>query len=216
MTMPQPPEEVFCMTCGPDTVLERDPIAPVLNCPRCADSVRVPGLPLFVVTGASGAGKTTVTEPLRRLLPDCDVFEADITLQVAALGWDTWRNTWLRLVHGVALNGRVTVLCGSLMPDQLESVPARKLLGPIHFCNLDCRDDVLAERLRARPSWRHRSSESAILDHQRFAAWLRTHIQPCWDSSVLTPGEVAGQIATWVRHTLGNAGLPPGGRMLMQ
>ena len=216
MTTPLPPEEVFCMICGPGAVLEREPLAPVLNCPQCWRSVRVPGLPLFVVTGASGAGKTTVTEPLRRLLPDCDVFEADSTLRVAALGLDTWRNTWLRLVHEVALNGRVTVLCGSLMPDQLESVPARKLLGPIHFCNLDCRDDVLAERLRARPSWRHRSSESAILDHQRFAAWLRTHIQPCWDSSVLTPGEVAGQIATWVRHTLGNAGLPPGGRMLMQ
>ena len=86
MTMPQPPEEVFCMTCGPDTVLERDPLTPVLNCPRCADSVPVPALPLFVVTGASGAGKTTVTEPLRRLLPDCEVFEADITLQVAAPG----------------------------------------------------------------------------------------------------------------------------------
>jgi len=189
------------MICGPDTVLERDPLTPVLNCPRCADSVPVPALPLFVVTGASGAGKTTVTEPLRRLLPDCDVFEADITLQVAALGWDTWRNTWLRLVHGVALNGRVTVLCGSLMPDQLESVPARKLLGPIHFCNLDCPDEVLAERLAARPSWRHSSLDTAIPEHQRFAAWLRTHIQPCFDTGAMTPPEVAEHIARWVNRT---------------
>ena len=201
MTTPLPPEEVFCMICGPGAVLEREPLAPVLNCPQCWRSVRVPGLPLFVVTGASGAGKTTVAEPLRRLLPDCDVFEADITLRVAALGWDTWRNTWLRLVHGVALNGRVTVLCGSLMPDQLESVPARKLLGPIHFCNLDCRDDVLAERLRARPSWRHSSIETAIQEHQRFAAWLRTHIQPCFDTGAMTPPEVAEHIARWVNRT---------------
>ena len=122
-----------------------------------APKQRVPALPLFVVTGASGAGKTTVTEPLRRLLPDCAVFEADLTLQVAALGWETWRDTWLRLAHGEALNGRVTVLCGSLLPDQLDAVPARKLLGPIHFCDLDCPDDVLAARLRARPSWRHSS-----------------------------------------------------------
>jgi len=41
------------------------------------------------------------------------VFEVGLTLQVAA---------------------RVTVLCGSLMPGQLEPLPARKLLGPIHFC----------------------------------------------------------------------------------
>ncbi len=124
----------------------------------------VPALPLFVVTGASGAGKTTVTAPLCRLLPQCAVFEGDLINQVAALGWDMWRDTWLRIAHGVALNGRPTVLCTSLLPDQLESLPARKLLGPIRFCNLDCPDDVLAARLRARPSWRHSNTEEAVLD----------------------------------------------------
>ncbi len=79
------------------------------------------------------------------------------------------------------------MLCGSLLPAQLESVPARRLLGPMHFCNLDCPDDVLARRLRARPSWRHSSIETAVAEHQRFAGWLRTHIQPSWDTSALTP-----------------------------
>jgi hypothetical protein len=124
MTTPQPPEEVFCMTCGPDALLQRDPRVPVLHCPHCADSVRVPSLPLFVVTGASGAGRTTVTGPLRRLLPDCDVFEADLTF------------------------------------------------------------------------------ETAIPEHQRFASWLRVNIEPSWDTSVLTPGEAAENIAAWVRRLL--------------
>ncbi|HSZ39841.1 MAG TPA: AAA family ATPase [Trebonia sp.] len=202
MTTPRPPDEVFCMTCGPAAALDRDPLAPVLRCARCGVEEGVPALPLFVVTGASGAGKTTVTGPLRRLLPDCAVFEADLTLQVAALGWETWRDTWLRLAHGEALNGRVMVLCGSLLPDQLDAVPARKLLGPIHFCDLDCPDDVLAARLRARPSWRHSSLETVIAEHQRFAAWLRTHIQPCYDTSALTPDETAAQIAAWIRRRL--------------
>ena len=70
----------------------------------------MPDLPLFVITGASGTGKSTVTSPLRRLLPDCEVFETDTLLHVAALGVDTWRGTWLRLAHDIALNGRVTVL----------------------------------------------------------------------------------------------------------
>jgi chloramphenicol 3-O-phosphotransferase len=206
MTATQPPEEVFCMACGPGAALLRDPLARTLHCPRCGDVQHVPALPLFVVTGASGAGKTTITEPLRALLPECDVFEADITLQVAALGWETWRDTWLRLAHGVALNGRVTVLCGSLMPSQLEAVPARKLLGPIHFANLDCPDEALAARLRNRPAWRHGCVETAITEHQRFAAWLRAHIRPSWDTSTLTPAEAAERVAAWVRQVLAHEG----------
>ena len=157
----QPPEETFCLTCGPGTVLERHGGAE-LHCLRCGIPQPVPDFPLFVVTGASGAGKTTITAPLRQKLPGCDVFDTDIILQVAALGWDTWRNTWLRLAHAIALNGRVTVLCGSLLPSQLESLPARKLVGPIRFCTLDCPDTVLAGRLRRRPSWRGTSTQDAI------------------------------------------------------
>jgi hypothetical protein len=190
------------LTCGPGAVLERDPAAPLLRCASCGAVTEVPALPLFVVTGASGAGKTTVAVPLRRLLPECEVFEGDPISQIAALGWDVFSDTWLRIAHGVALNGRSTVLCTSLIPSRLETYPARKLLGPIRFCNLDCPDDVLAARLWARPSWRHSNTGEAILTHQRFAAWLREHIDPTWDTSTLTPGEAAVRIAAWIRPQL--------------
>src|SRR5215475_5778239 len=189
----QPPEETFCLTCGPDVALERRGGA-VLHCPRCGTQQPVPDFPLFVVTGASGAGKTTITGPLRRALPGCEVCHADTILQVAALGWDTWRNTWLRLAHDIALNGRVTVLCGSLMPSQMETLPARKLVGPIRFCTLDCRDTV---------------TEDAIARHQRFAAWLRAHIQPCYDTSQDTPAETAERIATRITRSMGDADAAP-------
>ena len=81
------------MQCGPGTVLQPDQQAHVLRCPRCGIERRLPGRPLFVVTGASGAGKSTIVEPLRRRLPGYEVFEADVLLHVAALAWDTWRNT---------------------------------------------------------------------------------------------------------------------------
>ena len=47
------------------------------------------------------------------------------------------------------------------MPDQLETLPARKLVGPIRFCTLDCLDAELADRLRRRPAWRGTSTEDA-------------------------------------------------------
>jgi hypothetical protein len=160
----------------------------------------------LVVTGASGSGKSTIVDGLRRRLPQCEVFESDLILHVAALGWDAWRATWLLLAHGIALNGRATVLCGSLLPDQLEALSTRQLVGPVHFCNLDCPDAVLAERLRARPAWRGSSSEENIAEHQRFAAWLRARIRPTFDTSVLTVDEVADRVARWVVSLLPSPG----------
>lgn len=190
------------MHCGPGTVLQPDRQTHRLRCPRCGAQQRLATQPLFVVTGASGTGKTTIVEPLRRRLPDCEVFETDIILHVAALGWDTWRNTWLQLAHVIALNGRATVLCGSLVPEQLEHLPARRLVGPIHCCSLDCPDAVLAQRLRARPAWRASSAEERIVEHQRFAAWLRERIRPTFDTSMLSVEEVADRVASWIRPLL--------------
>ncbi|HSZ39419.1 MAG TPA: hypothetical protein VK817_05635 [Trebonia sp.] len=201
------PAELICMDCGPDARLERekperDGDMAVLRCPRCGDRHEVPVRPLFVVAGPSGAGKSSVTAPLRRLLPDCDVFDADLTWHLASAGHDNWRNTWLQLAHGIALNGRATVLCGSLTPDQLERLPFRKAIGPIRFCLLDCADDVRAARLRARPEHRESSSADVIIRHQRYAAWLRARISPCFDTGAVTPDETAAQVAAWVRDAL--------------
>jgi ribosomal protein S27AE len=195
----KPPDEPFCMTCGPGTVMDADPRAHRLHCPSCGSESWLPALPLFVVTGASGTGKSTITEPLQRLIPGCLVFETDVILHVAALGWDTWRNTWLQLAHAAALGGRATILTGSLTPDQLERLPARKLVGPIHFALLDCPDDVLAARLRARPAWRSSSTEAKITEHQRFAAWLRARISPSFDTSAASAAEVAARVAAWIQ-----------------
>jgi hypothetical protein len=190
------------MQCGPGTAMQPGPHAQLLRCPRCGARQPLPAVPLFVVTGASGTGKTTIAGPLRARLPGCVIFDTDVILHVAALGWDTWRNTWLQLSHAIALNGRATVLFGSLLPEQLEYLPARRLVDPIHFCNLDCPDAVLATRLRGRPAWRGSSSEAAIAEHQRFAAWLRTHIQPSFDTGRQPPGQVADRIASWIQPLL--------------
>jgi gluconate kinase len=206
-TAMRPPDEVFCMQCGPGTVLRPDRPTHLLRCPRCGATCRLPGQPLFVVTGASGTGKSTIAEPLRRRLPGCEVMETDVILHVAALGWDSWRNTWLQLAHAIGLNGRATLLCGALTPEQLEGLPGRCLVGPIHCCALDCPNEVLAGRLRARPAWRG-WTEQRIADQQRFAATLRQQVRPTFDTSVLDADAVADRVAAWVQRLL--AGAAPG------
>jgi hypothetical protein len=142
------------------------------------------------------------------LLPGCLVFEPDVILHVAALGWDTWRRTWLQLAHAAALGGQVTVLTGTFTPDQLERLPARELIGPIHFALRDCPDDLLASRLPARPPWRGTSSLAKITENQRFAAGLRARIRPSFDTSTASAAEVAARVAAWVKPLLPGAQAP--------
>jgi chloramphenicol 3-O-phosphotransferase len=185
------------MRCGARTELLASPEDHVLRCPRCGETRPLPLLPLFVVTGASGAGKSAIADALRTRLPSCEVLETDLILHVAELGWNTWRNTWMLIAYGLSLNGRSTVLCGSLLPEHLEGLPARPLVGPVHFCNLDCPDEVLADRLRDRPKWRA-WNEDRVLEHKRFAADLRAQIRPSFDTSVLSVNETADAVASWV------------------
>jgi hypothetical protein len=185
------------MRCGPKAGLVAVPEERVLRCPRCGETQPLPLLPLFVVTGASGTGKSTITNALRARLPSCEVLETDLILHVAELGWHAWRNPWMMVAYGLSLNGRSAVLCGSLLPEHLEELPARPLVGPVHFCNLDCPDDVLANRLRDRPQWRA-WNEDRVFEHQRFAADLRARIQPSYDTSLLSVNETADAVASWV------------------
>jgi len=194
-----PPTAGFCMQCGPDTSTFAYPADQVLRCAVCGWETRLAQRTLFVVAGVSGSGKTTVAEQLPAYLPECDTFDADLTLRIAELGWDVWRDTWLQLAHAIALNGRTTILCTTFVPDQLEALPSRALVGEIRFCLLDAPDAVLRSRLTARPPWRGSTPE--FIDRQlRWASRLRSHLQPRFDTSILNETETAQSVAAWARQ----------------
>jgi len=202
MATARQPDPVFCLRCGPDVPLSTDDRQPdSLRCPVCGTPAERSRLPLFVVAGASGAGKTATITELRRRLPSCDVFDVDLTLHIAALGWEIWRNTWLQLAGAIGLNGRSTVLCGTFQPDQLAELPARVLVGAIHFCLLDASDEIIAARLQARPGWRGHT-ERSIQEQTAFAAQLRADIAPQFDTGALTVAETAAAVAAWVDEFL--------------
>src|SRR5207248_290012 len=61
-------------------IVERTGEAVHLECVNCGRRTNRPMriLPLFIVTGASGVGKTSVVEELQRLMPEWQIFETDI------------------------------------------------------------------------------------------------------------------------------------------
>lgn len=162
-------------------------------CPECGgvgDAVAL--MPLFVVTGASGSGKTAVLAPLaRRLQGRCVTFDADLLMDAAGglsggqpINWTAFREAWLAAVHGVALSGVPTVLLGPFIPEHFRELPGRHWITDIHFIVLDCPDDLRRARISARPPW------------------LRRNIADCVAASSSTQEDTAAVIAAWIERCL--------------
>ena len=189
----------YCQRCVPAVaLLPRDGTA---ACPGCGYAEPARRLPLFVVTGASGAGKSAVCADLAAALPECLVFDVDwlidpFTRAGTPVDWPALFEAWLVVAHGAAQGGRHTVLLGPLTPDKLD-VPARRWVGAIHFALLDCPDGARRQRLAARPSWRAADAERQLA----FAAYLR-RVVPTVVATDGGPADAAAELAAWVRRLL--------------
>jgi hypothetical protein len=193
---------MVCGSCG-----ER--IKPAVNkgeenvsCMNCGFVEKVRVLPLFIVTGASGVGKTTVVSELRRVMPDFDVFETDILWDGEA---EKYRNNWLKVAYSIAQSGRGTILCGTMMPWDIEKCDYYPLFSHVYYLNLHCDDTTREARLRARPAWRNCGTEEFIEDHRKFAHWLIDNAptafnppMPTVDTTNNPVEEAASQIKDWV------------------
>ncbi|MFG2044184.1 hypothetical protein [Dactylosporangium sp. NPDC048998] len=193
----------YCQRCDDPIVMA--PRGDLAVCPDCGAAEPARRLPLFVVTGASGSGKTAVFPHLVAELPDCLVFDADWLIgpferacEFGEVDWPAFRDAWLSFAHGAAQSGRHTVLLAPFMPAQLDDLPGRRWVGELHFAVLDCADDVRTARLAARPRWRER----AIERHLGFAAHLRGGVGAIVRTDDGTPAESARRVADWVRSRI--------------
>ena len=153
-----------------------DPKGPFAICPQCGYAHRFVQLPLFVVTGASGTGKTMVCLELVARMPECVCLECDIfwrpEFATPADDYRGFRNLCLRAAKNIGQNGRPVVLFGSAIPQQYEACPERRYFTETHYLALVCDEKELVRRLQERPRWR-KSAEPEVLEKMiEFNYWL--------------------------------------------
>jgi hypothetical protein len=192
----------YCQTCEEQRAMT--PRGEAAACPRCAAVAPASRAgPLFLVTGASGGGKTTLLPLLlQRLVGECAVFDVDWLIDPLArsapdgqVDWATFRDLWLHVAHGVTQNGVDPLLLGPFFPQQLDDLPGRAWIGEIHTLVLDCPDDERRRRIQSRPAWRARDIEEQV----GFGRWLRENVDAVVDTAALTPDRAADAVAVWVR-----------------
>lgn len=183
--------------------------ATVATCPTCGFAIEFLSLPLFVVIGASGAGKTTAALAMAKASHDFVVLDQDIlwndSFNAPENNYRQFRNTWLRMVKNIHQAGRSVVLFGSAIPEQYETCAERRYLGYIHYVALVCESSELERRLRARPQWRKSGTEENVREMVSFNTWLEKNASKTAppmsviDTTRLSVSQTAEAILSWTR-----------------
>ena len=88
------------------------------------------------VTGASGTGKTAISQQLLGLLDEFVVMDSDIFLSPAYLnetdGTMKYRDYCLRVCKNIMQGRRPVALCGSALPQEYEQCVERRYFSALH------------------------------------------------------------------------------------
>ena len=113
--------------------------------------------------------------------------------------------TWLRVAKNISQSGRPVVLFGAGMgvPDNIEPCVERRYFSDIYYLALVCDDEVLAQRLKARPAWRGSGNQAHIDSHIQFNRWFKDQQNGDHPISLIDTTDVSlegtiEQVKTWI------------------
>ena len=205
-----------CTACGLSHVEPEFDGSSQLVCSSCGDRRAFRRLPLLLVGGPAGAGKSSVGALLLGELTEAVVIEGDLLwrreFDTPGDGYNEYSRLWLRLAAHISQSGKPVALFGAgfAVPHGVEPLPERRLFSAVHYLGLVCDDEVLTARLRARPSWRNTTDE-LIGEHIKFNHWLKEHAATAAppvtliDTTSAAVTETAALVADWIRGRVGGA-----------
>jgi predicted ABC-type ATPase len=195
-----------CPQCGEYSVEKTiDSSGPYAVCPFCHHTHPFLQQPLFIITGPSGAGKTTVCLELVSRMNECVVMESDILWGNSS---ENYHDMWLRVAKNIGQAGRPVVLCGTALPEHFEACPERRYFSTLHYFAMVCDDVLLKERLKFRPQWRGSGSNDVVEQMIQLNRWLKEHAtttnppMTLYNSSRQPIQETTKDVAQWIRERL--------------
>lgn len=179
-------------------------------CQSCGHRWPFKRLPLFIITGASGVGKTTGLQELMQHETDYIVMDSDIFCFMphgTAEEMKFKRETLLNVSKNVMQVGKPLVWSASSLPDQFEDTYNRRFFSNIYYLALVCDAQKLEQRMR---KGRHIDDENWIKGSADFNNWFMKNgpsykypIEVC-DISELSIKEYAKFIDEWIMSKIHN------------
>ena len=167
--------------------------------------------PLFIITGASCVGKSTICAELFKNETDYIVLESDLLwnniYNTPQDNYTEYRRLWMRMCANISQIGKPVVLCGCAVPEQFENQPEREFFTDIHYLAVVCDDDIFGKRMR---EGRNVQDENWIKSSLDFNNWLRKNADKTkpeitlLDNSTICPEQSAMIADEWIRKNLHN------------
>ncbi len=201
---------VICPQCNVyEPEQQVDAAAGLLTCPHCGKTRPFLCLPLLIIGGASGTGKTTACLRLlgrmrRAVLLDCDLLWRP-EFNHPEDNYRDFFDTWLALCREINQSGRPVALFGSGfgVPHNLEVSVHRRYFSTVHYLDLVCSEAVQRARLTARaaPNPLDETFFAAQVDFNR---WIKTNAAgvgspiETLDTTAMSMDAVADGVETWL------------------
>ena len=150
-------------------------------CPLCGFNNKFVSMPLFIIGGASGTGKTTALNELIGKMDNVILLESDIIWQdefnKPENNYRKFFETWLRIAKNISQSNRPVVLFGAGfgVPENIESCIERRYFSKINYLNIYCSDEELEKRLLKRPHWRKCQNYEFIEKQKEFNNWVKNY-----------------------------------------
>ena len=172
-----------------------------IECPVCGYKEPFKKLPIICLTGACGAGKTTVGLELAANYNGVITLEGDIVWipeidNTPETDYRKFRERILRMAKNIAQSGKPVLITGCTTPGQFEECEERKFVGNIYYIAIVCDKDVLAKRLFNRDH----CSEDFIQGQIQFNQWFIDNYNQYEPNIILidnnqdTPDDVAKKV----------------------
>lgn len=205
-----------CFQCGlyrADKIIDK--AGSYAICPECDFKHPFLRLPLLIVSGASGTGKTAVCNHLTGHIPQAVLLDSDILWRAEfnqpKNNHRDYFETWLRVCKNISQSGRPVVLFGAGIgvPENLEGCIERRYFSTMHYLALTCDNETLTKRLQQRPAWRGTKDQAYIDEHIHFNQWFLDYnenkVQPLvtlLDTSQLSLEETTESVKTWIQDII--------------
>lgn len=199
----------ICPKCGntePKKKVAED--GKYIICHKCSYKWPFKRMPLFIITGASGVGKTATCQELIQNETDYIVMDGDILFFMPHNTEEKLRfkrETQMRIAKNISQIGKPVVLSTAGMPEQFENTCERQYFTNIYYIAMVCDPEVLEKRMR---SGRNIDNEDWINGSISHNNWFlengkkQTPMIDLCDTTNRTITEAAEFVDRWVKAKL--------------